>query len=201
MPSKPRYLLTLPFTMLMLNELQQPMPNERMIERCLKVGADPYAKLPNGNSVFREIALRAPHPSTLESWFQAVGSLADWSWQNPGLPNPLEDLLPWQGVTAQPEGFTFKYHQRLHAAGFDLIPFDTPEKPLLDRVFANMIHPAGMIEWLVKAYPEHRFVMYSDTKEKMEDHSLPKDLVDHFWPTWQRNSSTAAAAAAPRRKF
>ena len=81
------------------------------------------------------------------------------------------------------------------------IPFDTPETPLLDRVFANMSHPAGMIEWLVNAYPEHRFVMYSDTKEKMEDHSLPKDLVDHFLPTWQRNSSTTAAAEAPRRKF
>lgn len=156
MPSSPQYLLTMPFTAMLCSELSTHPVDPTIVKRCLKLGADPFAKLDNGESVFFAIVLKAPDEESLGAWFAAAGNLQKRKWSD-RVRNPLYDLLPSDKTAPQGDGFTLSTLKRLEAAGLDASRYDTPENPLLGRALKALVRGSNMVHHLLETYPNHAF--------------------------------------------
>ena len=167
MPSSPQYLLTMPFTAMLCSELSTLPVDPAIVRRCLKLGADPFAKLDNGESVFFAIVLKAPDEEALGAWFDAAGQLGKRKWSD-RLPNPLDGLLPADKSAPQGDGFTLSTLKRLEKAGLDVSRYDTPEKPLLGRALNGLIRHHNMVEHLLKTYPDHAFQTSDDILRRLD---------------------------------
>lgn len=190
MASKLKYLLTLPLTHLLKAELEKPEPDAAVAARCLALGADPMARLNDGSSVFFALALKRPLSDAMEAWFKAVdGQLQHWPWRNQ--PTPLDDVLPYQGVTAQPEGYSMTLLKDLHHAGLNIASLDTPEHSLVDRVYHTYPQEAASVMELLRHwYPEHTFHATPNQRAQLEG--------EGFLLHWLDGKAASTARFKPR---
>lgn len=191
MPSHPRYFLALPVTAALVGELKGGRPSATVLIGALRVGADPFERLPSGESVFRALTLKAPDPEVLDAWFAAAGQLDRAEWGK--VPNPLDDVLPVDGFSVNGGGPTASLLRRLHQAGMDLTRFDTPEAPLMARALSAVsVSPESVVDFLLHTYPDHPFALPVDAKSMAvaQNEGLQDRLFERANP-----------APAPSRRF
>lgn len=117
-------IFSLPLTIQLCHELKKNVPQKEKVGNLLKWGANPYAMVNPGESVFKAIVSRLPDMNTIDLWLKSSGDLSRKSWKL--RPNPLEDIV---NSVSQTVYFREQVVQRLLDAGFKP-DFNTLEKVL-----------------------------------------------------------------------